>query len=100
VSHQLEISPGARAEIPRLPGHVRQRVRRAIAALADDPRPPASAHLDYALAVGEPRRLRIDRWRIIYAVLESDRSVVAVVAVRRRPPYTYQDLATLFGEIV
>lgn len=100
MSYQIEVSPGARAEIPRLPGHVRQRIRRAISALAEDPRPPTSRLLDHDLAVGEPRRLRIDRWRIVYAVLGGDRRIVAVVAVRRRPPYTYQDLATLFDEIL
>jgi mRNA-degrading endonuclease RelE of RelBE toxin-antitoxin system len=83
-----------------LPGHVRQRVRLAIAALADDPRPPGSRPLDFGLPVGEPCRLRIDRWRIVYALLETDQAVVAIVAIRRRPPYSYQDPATLFEGIV
>lgn len=47
----------------------------------------------------EPRRLRLDNWRIVYAVIETDVQVVAVVAVRRRPPYDYGDLPELFGDI-
>lgn len=45
------------------------------------------------------RRLRLDNWRIVYAVIETDVQVVAVVAVRRRPPYDYGDLPELFGDI-
>jgi mRNA interferase RelE/StbE len=44
----------------------------------------------------ELRRLRIDRWRIVYAVTEADR-IVDVLAVRKRPPYDYGDLAELLA---
>ncbi len=100
MSHQLDISFAAQVEIRRLPGHVRQRVRRAIQSLADDPRPPRSKELSFALLDVEPRRLRIDRWRIVYAVIETDYvNMVAVVAVRKRPPYDYRDLTDLFTDL-
>jgi mRNA interferase RelE/StbE len=36
-------------------------------------------------------RLRIDNWRIIYAIRESG-DTIGVIAVRKRPPYEYEDL--------
>jgi len=38
----------------------------------------------------------MDRWRLIYAISEADR-IVDVLAVRKRPPYDYGDLATLLS---
>jgi mRNA interferase RelE/StbE len=100
VPYQLDVSPTAQAEIKRVPGHVRQRVRRAITALAQDPRPPRSDTLEFPLSNAEPRRLRLDRWRIVYAVIETPGiNLVAVVAVRKRPPYDYDDLPDLFSNL-
>jgi mRNA-degrading endonuclease RelE of RelBE toxin-antitoxin system len=96
---RLEVSPAARRAINGLPGNIRQRVRRAIASLAQDPRPAPSKLLDFMLPAGEPRRLRIGRWRVVYAVIGADPCIVAVVAVRRRPPYQYEDLIKVFGDI-
>ena len=100
MKYLLDISSTAQTEVRRLPGHIRQRVRRAIRSLADDPRPPRSKELDFALPDVEPRRLRIEHWRIVYAVIETDYvRMVAVVAVRKRPPYDYCDLTDLFTDL-
>ena len=93
MNYQIEVSPSAQKAIRRLPGNVRQRIRRAIKGLAQDPRPTRSKPLDFPLTFAEPRHLRLDRWRIVYAVIETDINLVAVVAVRRRPPYDYSTLA-------
>ncbi len=89
---------------------MRQRVRRAIAALADEPRPAESKALvrpiqeepidaqgtavhteDQPLEPAhELRRIRLDRWRIVYAITETDQAI-DVLAVRKRPPYDYGD---------
>ena len=98
MSYRLDISPSAQAELTRLPGHVRQRVRRAIRDFADNPRPPHSKRLDFDLPEVEPRRLRLERWRIIYAVIENSQ-LVAVLAVRRRPPYNYAELPDLLNGV-
>jgi mRNA interferase RelE/StbE len=87
--------------IKKLPGNVRQRIKRAIDLLAGDPRPPESKQLDFGTddTQGdecEVRRLRIDNWRIVYLVTEASK-VVDVVAVRKRPPYDYGDLAELLS---
>jgi mRNA interferase RelE/StbE len=46
----------------------------------------------------ELRRIRIDRWRIIYAITEED-AAIDILAVRRRPPYDYGDLAELLARL-
>lgn len=43
-------------------------------------------------------RLRLKRWRIVYAV-NDDESWVWVLGVRRRPPYGYEDLETLVAKL-
>ena len=52
-----------------------------------------------SLAEGaEIRRVRIERWRIVYAVNDGE-GWVWILAIRRRPPYDYQDLAELAGRL-
>ena len=94
--------PSAREEIKRLPGHIRQRVRQAVKALADDPWPPKSWSLTPPAGVDlgdlELRRLRIERWRVVY-VIDEEWELVTVLAVRKRPPYDYEDLEELLAEV-
>jgi mRNA interferase RelE/StbE len=87
--------------IKKLPGKVRQRVKRAIDALADNPRPSDSKELDTGIndaksSEYEVRRVRVDNWRIVYLITEVEK-MVDVVAVRKRPPYDYGDLAELLS---
>jgi len=97
-AYRVYAIPPAWREIRSLPGHVRQRVRRAVDALADDPRPAQSKRLE-ARGVGqEARRIRLGDWRILYAIVEGDK-LVGVVGVRKRPPYDYGDLAALLGQL-
>lgn len=94
------VTPAAWAEVKDLPGHVRERLRRALQALADDPRPSQSKTLTVPGVAVEARRLRLDRWRIVYTVGRAEGAesgTVDVLAVRKRPPYDYGDLARLLG---
>lgn len=97
--YRVYITPQAFSEMKGLPGHIRQRVKRAIDELKDNPRPPGSDELDVpsdleALAL----RLRLDKWRVIYTVTEAEH-VIDVLAVRKRPPYDYGDLEQLLSDI-
>ncbi|MBI4769214.1 MAG: type II toxin-antitoxin system RelE/ParE family toxin [Chloroflexi bacterium] len=95
--YRVWVEASARGEILDMPGNVRQRVRRAVAALADQPRPNNSRPLTSPEGTTlELRRIRIDDWRVVYAIDEEDSSV-GVYAVRCRPPYNYSDLAELLG---
>lgn len=96
--YTVYVTPAALAEIKDLPGNVRQRVRRAVSALAENPRPPQSRALDLQGSTRELRRLRLDRWRILYGVSEEERAV-DVLAVRKRPPYDYGDLEELLEDL-
>jgi mRNA interferase RelE/StbE len=95
--YQLFVTPAAWKEVKGLPGQVRQRVRKAVAALAENPRPPKSKALPVSGLQAEVRRLRLDRWRILYAITEAD-DVVDVLAIRKRPPYDYGDLEALLKD--
>ncbi len=94
ASYRVYVENAAKAEIRALPGHVRQRVSRAVRALADEPRPPISRALEVEGIPAETRRLRIDRWRVIYTI-DAEWEEIVVYAVRKRPPYDYDDLARL-----
>ncbi len=105
--YTVYITPTAWDEAHELPGHMRQRIRRAIAALADVPRPMESKALAHPMARAdaqpralpyELRRIRLDRWRIVYAITDADH-VIDILAVRKRPPYDYGDLERLLSEV-
>ncbi len=95
--YKVYVTPQAWKAIKNSPGHVRQRIRRAIDGFAANPRPAASKELDVSRLPevdAEVRRLRVDKWRIVYAVTERDMTV-DVLAIRKRPPYDYGDLGDL-----
>lgn len=64
VHYELFVEPEVHEARTRLPGHVRQRVKRAIDDLTQAPRPADSSDVDVtglAMPIGiEMRRLRID----------------------------------------
>ena len=97
MTYRLWVQDGAKTEIRRLPGNVRQRLKREVAALSDEPRPLHSRLLRLPAGLDiEARRLRVDEWRVIY-VVDDTASEVGILAVRRRPPYDYSDLPQLIA---
>ncbi|MGL5081742.1 MAG: type II toxin-antitoxin system RelE family toxin [Microcoleaceae cyanobacterium] len=92
--YKIYIVPDTFQTIKALPGNVRQRIRTVISNLADEPRPGSSKALDVPDDTRELRRIRLDKWRIIYVIAEFDRAI-DVLAVRQRPPYDYEDLQEL-----
>ena len=95
--YKVFTTPQAFKEIKALPGNIRQRVRRAIKELADDPRPQSSKALSGEVDQ-ELWRLRLDRWRMVYMISEADLTI-DVIAVRKRPPYDYRDLEALLEDL-
>lgn len=102
--YAVYVTPSALREVKDLPGHVRQRVKRAIDDLATNPHPPGSKTLDLsgtevrAVAECEVCRLRIENWRLVYTITEAEKAV-DVLAARKRPPYDYGDLQDLLKEV-
>jgi mRNA interferase RelE/StbE len=98
MSYKVWIDPIVIVEAQATPGNIRQRIKQAMKALANDPRPPDSEELYWPPRHFEPRRIQIHRWRIIYAV-DDDACWVWILAVRKRPPYDYGDLNALLDRI-
>ena len=96
--YSVYVLPAAWKQIKGLPGNVRQRVRRAVDELGSNPRPARSKRLDAPDFEPDLYRLRLDRWRIVYAVSDQERTV-DILAVRKRPPYDYGDLESLVAEM-
>jgi mRNA-degrading endonuclease RelE of RelBE toxin-antitoxin system len=97
MRYQVWINDEAKTEIIRLPGHMRQRIRRVIQALGDEPRPHYSQQMRAPEGVTlEVRRLRLERWRVVY-IVDEEWSEVGVLAIRKRPPYDYRDLSELLA---
>jgi len=99
--YSLFIEQAAHQERKNLPGHMRQRIQRAIDDLSENPYPPNSQQLD-TTGLDIPAtiaiyRIRLEKWRIVYVVNESE-AWIWVWAIRRRPPYDYQDLAELLDD--
>jgi len=89
MAYRLKITKGVLRAINRLPGNMRQRVRRAIAQLTTDPRPPASKQMEGDLAAYY--RLRIQDYRIIYTI-DDEIIQIEIIRVARRSPRTYEGL--------
>jgi len=102
MAYAIWLRPAVHTARSRLPGNVRHRIARLIDGLADEPRPPRSRVLTYPEQLPvhgwELRRARMDDWRVIYAVNDA-MSQVAVLDVRRRPPYDYDDLDALMADL-
>lgn len=103
--YKIWMQPRVHAARKRLPGNMRQRIRSAVDELAWEPRPATSIALTLAdsveAAIGvewEARRIKMDNWRIIYAVNETWHEV-AILSVQQRPPYDYGDLDLLLSEL-
>ena len=102
-SYQVEITNAAQWEIRKLPGHTRPLIFRELQVLEKDARPYTSKEMKATKSFKIPkdlelRRIRIDRWRVVY-VIEPELSLVTVLAVRKRPPYQYEDLGELLKEM-
>jgi len=67
----------------------------ALDALEGSPHPARSKQLAINDESREIRRMRLDKWRVVYLVLE-ERPVI--LAIRKRPPYNYEDLKDLIEE--
>ena len=101
ASYRVFIEDEAQQTGKRLPGNIRQRIKRMVDDLAQIPRPLASKALTLEfdlLSDVEIRRVRLDHWRIVYAVNDHEQWVW-ILAIRQRPPYDYSDLTELLNRI-
>lgn len=92
---RILLSPSAWDDLKHLPGNLRRQIIKAIDGLDQDIRPPESKQLSLPDDQREVRRLRVRSWRIIYLIVQEQS---LVLAIRRRPPYDYDDLTALIEE--
>jgi len=96
--YTIYVRPQALKEAKRLPGNVRQRVKRVLDDLESAPRPPRGKRLKTTNPALEVWRVKLDDWRVIYSIQE-ELQQVQVLAIRQRPPYDYGDLDELLKEL-
>jgi len=87
--YRLRVPKAVRHDIERLPGNVRQRVKRTIAELASEPRPTNADELEDELAGFW--RIKLEDHRIIYGI-DDDVVTVEIIRVAKRTPGTYVGL--------
>jgi mRNA interferase RelE/StbE len=83
VTYRIELRPAAVRALRKIDHRDRDRIRAAIALLAQDPRPPGARALK-----GRPGlRVRVGDYRILYAVEDDVLLVVVVTLGHRRDVY-------------
>jgi len=100
--YRIWIEPEINSAREELPGNIRQRVKRVLDGFRIDPRPSTSKVLDIAEldlpSTIEIRRVRLEHWRLLYAVNDRE-GWVWVLGIYRRPPYQYEDLQELISKL-
>jgi len=81
--YEVRLQPAATREYRRLQGSLRDRIRAAIDALAADPRPVRVVKL----AGRDDYRIRVGDYRVVYAVVDSERLVLVARIAHRREVY-------------
>jgi mRNA interferase RelE/StbE len=89
MQYRLRIEREAERQIERLPGNMRQRIKRVLAELTIDPRPANAKRMNPPH--DDKWRLRLEHYRIIYTI-EDEIILVTVIRVMKRTQSTYDDL--------
>ncbi len=81
--YRIEVSLAAHRQVLRLPTETRERVNRAIARLAEDPRAPGSKKL----TAREGYRVRVGGYRILYTIDDRKKAVTVYRVMPREDVY-------------
>jgi mRNA interferase RelE/StbE len=87
VSYQVRLRRVAQKQLDKLTGRDYEIIAKAISALEQEPRPPGVKKL----AESGLWRLRVGRYRVVYAINDKD-SLVVVARVAKRTEDTYKRL--------
>jgi len=87
VSYQVRLRRAAQKQLDTLVGRDYQAVAKAISALEQEPRPPRVKKL----ALSGLWRIRVGRYRVVYAI-DDKQGLVIVVRVAKRTEDTYKRL--------
>jgi mRNA interferase RelE/StbE len=89
MRYWLDIPSHVRRQIEDLPSHIRPRVKQTLSSLRDNPRP--SGFLALQGELDGYYRIRVNAYRIVYAIHE-EVVTVELVRVARRDNQTYKGL--------
>lgn len=87
ASWTLVYHPTIRRDLARLPRADRQHIDRVLAALTNDPFPPAHRHLAHHPVADF--RLRVGRYRVLYDV-DREHRLVVILMIAKRDEQTYR----------
>ncbi len=103
--YKVWMKPDVHSARKTLPGHVRQRIKSLIDGVGHESRPAKSKILrlpetieGFSSETWEVRRVRLENWRIVYAINEEWKEV-AILTIQKRPPYDYDDLESLLSSL-
>ena len=82
-SYRVLIKPSAAKELEAIPKKDRTRIAAKIATLAGNPRPAGSEKL----SAQEEFRVRQGRYRVIYSIADTEKTVLVVKVAHRREAY-------------
>ena len=85
-TYEIALQPSAERELHKVPSDILPAIDTAIWRLRSNPRPFGVKKLDKDLY-----RIRIGKWRVVYAILDEERRVV-IVRVARRSEKTYKGI--------
>lgn len=86
MAYRVTLTPRTKRELDRVPADVFRKLDTEIWALREQPRPMGCTKLK-----GPIHRIRVGRWRVIYAVFDKDQ-LVLILKVTLRAEHTYKDL--------
>lgn len=99
--YKVWMKPAVHDMRDQLPGYIRQQIKRIIDEVRHTARPAQSKPLvlpDSIQTDWEVRRIRMDDWRIVYAISEAWQEI-AVLTIQKRSPYDYEDLEELLADL-
>jgi mRNA interferase RelE/StbE len=88
--YRLRLEEGVKEAIQRLPGNIRQRVKRTLDDLRRNPKPEIATELRGELK--SHYRIRLGHWRIVYHVDDEVITVTVLKVGMKEGPEFYHDL--------
>ena len=82
--YEVRLEPRAQKELDEIPGKVFAKIDKAVFGLARNPRPFGVKKLDEKI-----HRIRVQDWRILYAIFDQEARVV-ILRLKRRNEKTYK----------
>jgi mRNA interferase RelE/StbE len=84
MPYRVELSPGARKDLKKVPAEIRERIVLALYLLGETPRPPGATKLSNTKDI---HRVRVGDYRVLYKIQDKILLVLVVKIGHRREVY-------------